>query len=85
MFLAPLVQPDGWWILLYQQVSSALSARKPCSQCASPSTFPNAAGAAAYSSLPFISQQMLLELLLHVKFRHAQHHLDPCTSHAVPG
>lgn len=53
--------------------------------CASPSTFPNAAGAAAHSSLPFISQQMLLELLLHAPRRHAQHHLDPCAGHMVPG
>lgn len=53
--------------------------------CASPSTFPNVAGEVVHSSLPFISQQMLLELLLHVKFRHAQHRLDPCTGHAVPG
>lgn len=53
--------------------------------CASPSAFPNAAGEAARSSLPFISQQMLLELLLHVPRRHAQHHLDPCAGHMVPG
>lgn len=52
---------------------------------ASPSALPNAAGEAAHGSLPFISQQMLLELLLHVKFRHARRRLDPCASHAVPG
>lgn len=35
MLLAPLVQLDGW-ILLYQQVSSALSARKPRSHVCLP-------------------------------------------------
>lgn len=53
--------------------------------CASPSTFPNAAGEAVHGSLPFISQQMLLELLLHVKFRHAQRRLDPALATRCQG
>lgn len=75
-------------------VDSALSASwlRPIGQetalaClpASPSTFPSAAGAAARSLLPCSSQQMLLEPLLRAAPGHAQHCLDPCAGHAVPG
>lgn len=64
---APLVQLDGW-ILLYQQLGSPLSARKPCSHVCLPLDISQRGREKQFTAnVPFISQQMLLELLLHVK------------------
>lgn len=66
--LAPLVQLDGW-ILLYQQLGSPLSARKPCSHVCLPLDISQRGREKQFTAnVPFISQQMLLELLLHVKY-----------------